>query len=637
REMDEKGLEELTEKFIRQFQNILTKTKLSSIEKLPYMTMIKELLINLPDRQKIEKNIDEETKKNIKNQQEEYYLREKLKEIKKKLGDNEGDKEMKKYLEQLEKEPYPEHTKKVVKEEIKRYETMPIYSSEANIIRQQKLNEKHYGLKEVKERIIEYLAVNQIAKKPLGQIICLVGPPGIGKTSLAISIAEVTGRKFVRISLGGVRDVAVIQGHRRTYIGAMPGRIIQGMKEAKVIDPLFLIDEIDKISSDYHGDPFHALLEVLDINLNKEFTDHYLGIPYNLSQVMFICTANSVADLPRPLLDRMEVIFLHSYTEIEKFHIATEHLIPENLENYNLPAAPVFQDQAVRDIIKYYTREAGVRELNRKIQTIIQKFIVQLMEKKKEKLIITPHNLIDYLKKKNYDFTQKQKRSQVGVATEGELELTGNLGDIMKESAHIALNYVRANHKKFGISSEVFSQSGVHIHVPEGATPKEGPSAGIALTSAIISVLTGRSISRDLGMTGEITLHGHVGEIGGLKEKAIAARRSELKTIIIPKANEKDIEDIPLEVRQELKIIPVEEYREHIQAEYQEGADYRFVGEKQFEKHGTANIRILSPSLKKICREKFNFPLGVNDCLDYEKIDNEESDFFYRVHNFDGD
>lgn len=647
REIDERVLDELTEKFVRYLPEILEKAKLSSLEKLPYMTMMRgnianlidfitqnsreidslikwkilasldlrerlELLIRIPDRQRIEKDIEEATKEEIKNQQEEYYLREKLKAIEKRLKTKkrgEGS-EIGKYLERLEKDPYPNYVKKVVQEEIERYESMPSNSSEANIIKQyvdwivnlpwwkktdeikdlrfarQKLDEKHYGLSEIKERVIEYLAARQKADKPLSQVMCLVGPPGVGKTSLAASIAEATGRKFVSISVGGTRDVAEIQGHRRTYIGAMPGKIIQSMKKVQVINPLFLIDELDKISSDFRGDPAYALLEILDPNQNKKFIDNYLGeeVPYNLSEVMFICTANSL-DLPLPLLDRMEIIFLSSYTEIEKFQIAKEYLIPENLKKYNLTEAEInFEDGTIKEIIKHYTREAGVRELNRKIQTIIRKFIVQLIQKEKEKLVITIDNLKDYLKKKNYEFTQKQKNPHAGVVTglaytgyggdillievvhyprkEGELELTGNLGDIMKESAHIALNYIKSNYKKFDVSLEMFSRNGIHIHVPEGSTPKEGPSAGVALTSAIISALTGQIVPRDIGMTGEITLHGHVEAIGGLKEKAIAAHRSELKTIIIPKANERDIEDIPLEIRQNLKIILVEEYEE---------------------------------------------------------------------------
>lgn len=648
KEIDDKTLEELTEKFVRYLPEILEKAKLTSVEKLPYMTMMRgnianlidfiaqnsreidpltkwkilvcldleerlTMLINIPDRQKIEREIEDATKEEIKSHQEEYYLREKMKAIERRLKNKKGGSgsEMSKFLERLEKNPYPNYVKKIVQEEIERYESIPSHSSEANIIKQyvdwlinlpwwkksneikdlnfarQKLEENHYGLSDIKERIIEHLAAQQKANKPLSQVICLIGPPGVGKTSLASSIATATGREFVSISVGGTRDVAEISGHRRTYIGAMPGKIIQAMKKVQVINPLFLIDEIDKISPyDHRGDPAYALLEILDPNQNKKFVDNYLGeeVPYNLSEVMFICTANTL-DLPLPLLDRMEIIHLSSYTEMEKFRIAKDYLIPENLKKYNLTSEEInFEESAIKDIIKHYTRESGVRELNRKIQLIVRKFIVQSIQKPGVKLLVTSDNLPEYLKKKNYEFTQKQKTPQIGVATglaytgyggdillievvhyprkESELELTGNLGEIMKESAHIALNYIKSNCKKFGIDLEVFSQIGIHIHAPEGATPKEGPSAGIALTSAIISALTGQAIPRDIGMTGEITLHGHVEAIGGLKEKAIAAHRSELKTIIIPKANERDIEDIPLEVREKLKIILVEEYEQ---------------------------------------------------------------------------
>jgi len=647
KEMDEIILDELIKKFVRFLPEILEKSKLSSIEKFPYMTMMRgniatlidfitqnsreidlitkwkilaslnvgerlEILITIPDRRRIEEDLDRKTKEEITNQQEEYYLREKLKAIEKRLKDkntHSSGSEVEEILRKLDKEPYPDYVKKVVQEEIKRYQSMPNNSSEASIIKQyidilvnlpwwqktkeikdlkfarQKLDEKHFGLKEPKERVIEYLAAQQKTEKPLNQVICFVGPPGIGKTSLAASIAEATGRKFVNISLAGVRDVAEIQGHRRTYIGAMPGRIIQSIK---TVNQLILIDEIDKISSDFRGDPTYALLPIFDPNQNKKFIDNYLGekVPYDLSKVMFICSANSF-DLPLPLLDRMEIIQLYSYTEIEKFQIAKEYLIPENLKKYNLnlnKEEVVFEDQAIKDIIKYYTREAGVRELSRMIQLIIRKFIVQLIQEEVKKMVITSDNLKDYLKKRKYEFTQKLKNPQPGVVTglaytgyggdilpievvhyprkEGELELTGNLGDIMKESAHIALNYIKANYKKFNINLEIFSKNGIHIHSPEGSTPKEGPSAGIALTSAIISSLIGEIIPRDIGMTGEITLHGHVEAIGGLKEKSIAAHRGGLKTIIIPKANEPDIDDIPSEILKDMKIILVKEYQE---------------------------------------------------------------------------
>ena len=456
---------------------------------------------------------------------------------------------------------------------------------------QRKLDENHFGLSEIKGKVIEYLAAQQKANKPLSQVICLVGPPGVGKTSLATSIAEATGRKFVSISLGGARDVAEINGHRRTYIGAMPGKIIQAMKKAQVINPLFLIDEIDKISSyDHRGDPVYALLEVLDPSQNKKFVDNYLGeeVPYNLSEVMFLCTANTL-DLPLPLLDRMEIIRLSSYTEMEKFRIAKEYLLPENLKKYNLNSGEiVFEDQAIRDIIKYYTREAGVRELNRKIQIIVRKFIVRLLQNLENKTVVTPDNLKDYLKKRIHEFTPKQKNPKVGVvnglawtgyggdilpievnlvAGKGELgRLTGSLGKVMKESAEVAFSYVQSyleeNKKNLKKVLALLRKRDINVHAPEGAVEKEGPSAGIALTTAILSALTNQKVPTDIGMTGEITSKGKVLEIGGLKEKAIAACRSELKTIVIPKSNEKDVEDIPEEIRQELKILPVEEYEE---------------------------------------------------------------------------
>ncbi|WNE41183.1 MAG: Lon protease 1 [Mycoplasmataceae bacterium] len=652
KKFDEKELNELTEKFVRYLPDILEKSKFSSVGKFPYMTMMKgnissiidfivqnskevdnrikwkflstpnlderlTILIGLPNRQKIDKELDEEAQRKIKKEQEEYYLQKKSEAIRKKLKESRGhnNSEMNKYIKRLEKESFPEYVRSIVKEEIERYESMSINYGESNIIKQyidwlmnlpwyqktkeiknlefarQKLDEKHYGLFEIKERIIEYLAAQQRAEKTLGQVICLVGPPGVGKTSLAYSIAEATGRKFVSVSMGGIRDVSEIQGHRRTYIGAMPGRIIQAMKKVQVINPCFLIDEVDKISSDYRGDPVYALLEMFDPNQNKKFIDNYLGeeVPYNLSETMFICTANDERDLPLPLLDRMEIIRLSSYTESEKFHIAKNYLIPESLKKYNLNSKEIsFEDEAINEIIKHYTREAGVRELNRKIQKIVHKFIVQLLQNKKKKISITPKSLIDYLKKKDYEFTSKQKKSQTGVVTglawtgyggdilpievnlvagKGELgRLTGSLGEVMKESAEVAFSYVQSylekNKKIFKKELDLLKKRDINVHAPEGAVKKDGPSAGIALTTAILSALTNQEIPADIGMTGEITSKGKVLGIGGLKEKAIAAHRSELKTIIIPKANEKDIEDIPLEIHEKLEIVLVEEYEE---------------------------------------------------------------------------
>ncbi|CAG8587611.1 4886_t:CDS:10, partial [Cetraspora pellucida] len=494
KELDERTLDELTERFVRHLPEILEKSKLSAVDKLPYMTMMRErldILINLPDRRKIDEDLEKETKEEIKKQQE--------------------DGEMKKHLERLEKEPYPEYVKKTAYEEIERYEAMHPSSTEASMIRtyidwlkkketrdlvrvRQKLDENHYGLEEVKEKIC---------------------PPGVGKTSIAKSIAEALGLPFVILSAAGVNDVATVKGHIRTYVGSMPGRIIQLAKKAEVLDP----------------------------QQNKKFIDNYLGeeIPYDLSK-------------------------------IEKFHIAKDYRIPVVLEKYRSITKDgkgeriKLTDEAIKHLIRNYTREAGVRELNRKIETVVQKFIVQFIQGKKKELIVTPENLPEYLKKP-HEFTKKRKHPEIGAATEGEPEFTGNLGDIMKESCLVALDYIRANCEKFGIDPKKFSQNKIRIHAVEGAVPKEGPSAGIALTSAIISALTGQAISTEVGMTGEITLHGHVEAIGGLKEKSIAAHRSGLKTIIIPKSNEKDIEDIPEEVRQNLEIVTVDEYEEACQKE----------------------------------------------------------------------
>ena len=451
-----------------------------------------------------------------------------------------------------------------------------------------RLDASHYGLLEIKERIIEYLAERKKSRNQLGQVICLVGPPGVGKTSLGKSIAEATGRNFVSVSLGGVNDVAEIKGHRRTYLGSIPGRIIQAMKRAGSKNPVILIDEIDKISVNFKGDPADALLDAFDPKQNQKFVDSYLGeeVPFDLSEVMFVCTANDISDLPSPLLDRMEIVELNSYTEREKLEIAKRYLIPEILKNSNLEANEVrFADSAILEIIKYYTKEAGVRNLNRELQKIIRKLLVKFLTRdEKIEIEITAKEVSEYLKKRRFFYTENREESRVGVVNglaytgyggeilplevikfpkkEGAFELTGNLGDIMKESALVALNYVKANHDKFGIDLKIFNDSTIHAHAPEGAVPKDGPSAGIALTSAIISSLTGQAVSNEIGMTGEITLHGQVEPIGGLKEKAMGAQRAGVKTIIIPQKNEKDIEEIPEEVRQELKIITVSNYLE---------------------------------------------------------------------------
>jgi len=596
-----------------QFLTYLTVNKKQEIlQELNVKERLKILLKDIGGQKQvgaIEKDLTNKIKDRIDEQQREYYLRERLRAIKEELGEIDGkSNEMKRYLERLETEPFPEVIKTRVREEISRYEDMPQASSEANILRTyidwmmnlpwfEKSEEKydlvnakkildkyHYGLEKVKERIIEYLAVKKMAKSMPGQIICLVGPPGVGKTSLAKSISEAMGRVFVKVSLGGVKDESEIRGHRKTYIGAMPGRIIQGMKRAKVTNPVFLLDEIDKMSSDYRGDPASAMLEVLDPEQNANFSDHYLEENYDLSQVVFIATANYMDGIPEPLKDRMEIIELSSYTELEKLEIAKKYLIPRVIDATGLNNKMLkLNVSAVEEIIKYYTRESGVRQLERLLNKIARKFIVKLLNRSLTKDEITNNNTKDYLGKHIFDFTKKENESQVGVVTglaytqyggdilpievnyfkgKGNLVLTGKLGEVMKESASIALDYIKANANTFNIVDVDFGTRDIHIHVPEGAVPKDGPSAGIALTTAIISALTGKAISKDVGMTGEITLRGHILPIGGLKEKSISAHRSGLKTILIPKANMKDLEDIPEEVKKKLNIVPVEFYLE---------------------------------------------------------------------------
>lgn len=572
---------------------------------------------------KVSKDISQAVTKGLEKQQKEFYLREQLKAIKEKLGEmDEGTDEMKKYLDRLQNEPFPENIKERVRQEITRYEMMPQASSESNILRSyidwmmqipwhqtkdekedlkfalEILNKYHYGLDKVKERIIEHLAVKQNVNKVFGndkqkngrvlkgQIICLVGPPGVGKTSLAKSIADATGRTFVKLSLGGVRDESEIRGHRKTYIGAMPGRIIQAMKKAGTINPLFLLDEVDKMSADsYRGDPASAMLEVLDPEQNTQFSDHYIEETYDLSNVMFIATANYIDNIPEALRDRMEIIELSSYTEQEKLHIAEKHLVPKVLASNGLTLQQLnFKNKQIEDIIKFYTREAGVRQLERSLDQVARKFVVKFLKNDSNmEMIDNDNKLTEYLGKHKFEYTQKEKKHQIGVVTglaytqyggdilpievnyfkgKGILILTGKLGDVMKESATIALDYIKANSNIFKIDPKIFSENDIHIHVPEGAVPKDGPSAGITMTTAIISALTNQPVSKDVGMTGEITLRGNVLPIGGLKEKSISANRSGIKTILIPSKNEKDVEDIPKEVREKLNIIFVEKYDE---------------------------------------------------------------------------
>lgn len=552
----------------------------------------------------IENKINQEVKKSIDESQKEYYLREKMKAIQNELGDKARQEEE---IEELRKKileaKMPEKIEKKALDELKRYSNTSYQMAESPIIKQyldfmialpwhqttedekdiekvsKTLDKNHYGLDKVKERILEYLSVKIMMDRNPRTILCLVGPPGVGKTSLAKSISEALGRKFIKQSLGGVSDEAEIRGHRRTYIGALPGRILKGMKDAKTINPVFLLDEIDKMKSNYRGDPASAMLEVLDPEQNSHFSDNYLEEEYDLSQVMFITTANDLSEIPGPLRDRMEIIELSSYTEYEKFNIAKEHLIGRNLEAHGLkPEMLNITDEALKAIIGGWTREAGVRELDRMIGTICRKSVKKILVEKVSTVDVTKDNLEDFLGKVRFFNNQNREEDQVGIVTglayttfggdtldievtyykgKGGLVLTGKLGDVMKESCMAALSYVKSHAADYGIDPQLFIDNDIHVHVPEGAVPKDGPSAGVTITTAIVSALTGRKVSSHLGMTGEVTLRGAVLPIGGLKEKAIAAKRSGLTTILIPKENERDIDDIPEEVRQSLTIIPV--------------------------------------------------------------------------------
>ncbi len=553
----------------------------------------------------IEEKINRTVKKNIDENQREYYLREKLRAIQEELGDKaKKESEIENLRKQIQAKKMPKHIEEKALYELSRYETLPASSGESGVIRtyldflidlpwseqsddesdinkaESALEKSHYGLEKVKERIVEYLAVKLLTGKNPQTILCLVGPPGVGKTSLAQSIASALNRQFVKQSLGGVKDESEIRGHRRTYLGALPGRILQGMRKAKVINPLFLLDEIDKLGSDYKGDPSAAMLEVLDPEQNANFSDHYLEDQYDLSQVLFITTANYLGNIPAPLRDRMEIIELSSYTEIEKYNIAKKHLIRKQLETHGLDEKKItIEDEAIMTMVRSYTREAGVRQLDRLFGTIVRKAIKKILGDKVKHVTIKADNLKDYLGKPKYTNHIADKEPQIGVATglaytqfggdilpvevayyqgKGRLSLTGSLGDVMKESAEAALSYIKANSDKFKIEKALFDDSNVHIHVPEGSIPKDGPSAGVTIALALISALTKRKVDHTIGMTGEITLRGRVLPIGGLKEKAIAAHRSGLKRILIPKENERDIDDIPKEVREHLQIDIVE-------------------------------------------------------------------------------
>ena len=565
-----------------------------------------EILLEEIEILEIEKNINMRVKKQVNRLQKEYYLREQLKAIQKELGeDEEALDEIDEYKERLVKLKIPKEVKEKIEKEIKRLTSMSSSSAEAAVIRnyvdtffslpwdketkdkleikeaQKILDEDHFGLEKVKERILEYLSIRKLAKSMKGPILCFVGPPGVGKTSIAKSIARAMNRKFVRVSLGGVRDEAEIRGHRRTYVGAIPGRIINAIKEVKTKNPVFLFDEIDKMASDFRGDPASAMLEVLDPEQNKEFTDHYMEIPFDLSKVLFITTANSLSTIPGPLRDRMEIIELSGYTEMEKLEIAKRHLLPKQIKEHSLADGFVkIPDKTMLDIINYYTRESGVRTLERTLGKLCRKAAKSYVENPKLNMVkVTSANLEKYLGKHRYSYQTVAEKPQVGIVTglawttvggdtlsievalmpgTGKLVLTGQLGDVMKESAQAGLSFIRSKVKELGIDEEFHKNMDIHIHIPEGAIPKDGPSAGITMATAVISALTGVPAKSDVAMTGEITLRGRVLEIGGLKEKALAAHRAGIKTVIIPKENEKDIDEIPQNVRRALKIIPVQ-------------------------------------------------------------------------------
>jgi ATP-dependent Lon protease len=585
---------------------------LETIDIKERINKIIQILHNEKEVLQLEKKISMRVKQSMERTQKEYYLREQMKAIQKELGEKEGKAgEVETLKEKIEAAGMPSHVKETALKELDRYEKIPATSAESAVIRnyldwlialpwskqtedihdikraEHILNEDHYGLEKVKERVLEFLSVQQLTKSLKGPILCLAGPPGVGKTSLARSIAKALNRRFVRISLGGVRDESEIRGHRRTYVGAMPGRIIQGMKKAGTINPVFLLDEIDKMSSDFRGDPSAALLEVLDPEQNHTFSDHYIEEPYDLSKVMFIATANNLATIPQPLLDRMEIITIPGYTEVEKLQIAKRHLLPKQLKEHGLKKSSLqIRDDAMMSIIRYYTREAGVRELERQLAAICRKAARLIVAEEKKRVIITEKNIEEFLGKRKYRYGQAELKDQVGVATglaytafggdtlsievslapgKGKLVLTGKLGDVMKESAQAAFSYVRSRAEQLGIDPDFHEKYDIHIHVPEGAVPKDGPSAGITIATALISALTGRPVSRFVGMTGEITLRGRVLPIGGLKEKTLSAHRAGLKKVILPKDNEKDLEDIPDVVKKDLQFVLVSHLDEVLQ------------------------------------------------------------------------
>ncbi len=583
------------------------KDKQDILETLDVRQRLEKLLDFLNNEREVlelERKINQRVKKQMEKTQKEYYLREQMKAIQKELGEKEGRAgEVEELRSQLEGKELPEKVREKVEKEIDRLEKMPASSAEGGVIRnyidwllglpwgklteddldinraEEILNEDHYGLEKPKERVLEYLAVQKLVKRLKGPILCLVGPPGVGKTSIARSIARSLGRQFIRLSLGGVRDEAEIRGHRRTYVGAMPGRIIQGMKTAGTMNPVVLLDEIDKMAMDFRGDPASALLEVLDPEQNNTFSDHFIELPFDLSKVMFITTANAAHNIPRPLLDRMEMLYIPGYTEIEKLKIAERYLLPKQKREHGLEEEQLQAgEETLLQVVREYTREAGVRNLEQQVASLCRKAAKEIVKDPEKKVIMTGELLKEYLGPAKFRYGMAEEKDQVGAVTglawtevggdtlvievtvmpgTGKLTLTGKLGEVMKESAQAAFSYTRSRVNELNIPADFHEKNDIHIHIPEGAIPKDGPSAGITMATALISALTDVPVSRHVAMTGEITLRGRVLPIGGLKEKSLAAHRAGIRTVLMPKDNEKDLEEIPESIREAMTFIPV--------------------------------------------------------------------------------